>query len=67
MDVNTGNRLKSSDAVAIKKEPGVKSEYEPSLASLPMAPGSAVKKEYGEDKKPVRGNCPIFNSPDTLD
>ncbi|KAK4154706.1 hypothetical protein C8A00DRAFT_32526 [Chaetomidium leptoderma] len=52
MDFNSGQRFKP-EPVAIKREPGVfiKSEFGSSLASLPMAPISAVKKEPIESKK----------------
>ncbi len=46
-----GQRLKSEPM--IKKEPGVfiKSEFGPSLASLPMAPAPVAKKEASNDEK----------------
>ncbi|KAJ4287878.1 hypothetical protein N0V88_007496 [Collariella sp. IMI 366227] len=42
------------EAPKIKTEPGVfiKSEFGPSLASLPLAPSVAPKKEFGDNKKP---------------
>lgn len=49
-----GQRFMSEPS--IKKEPGVfiKSEFGPSLASLPMAPTPVAKKEPSNDeKKPV--------------
>ncbi len=46
-----GMRVKSEPR-AVKREPGafIKSEFGPSLASLPMAP---PKKEHGDNKKSV--------------
>lgn len=59
---NHGTRFKS-EISGIKREPGVfiKSEFEPSLASLPMAPNMVDKKEPMEDSKTVRRD--LFTSP----
>lgn len=55
MDTTCGTSFKSESA-PIKKEPGtfIKSEFQPSFASLPQAPTSAGKKEQTGDKKSVR-------------
>lgn len=49
MDAASGGPPFKSEPVRIKQEPGVyiKSEFGPSLASLPMAPATRVKKENG--------------------
>ncbi|KAK4239302.1 hypothetical protein C8A03DRAFT_32640 [Achaetomium macrosporum] len=60
MNAAGGGLTLKFEPVAIKNEPGIhiKSEFEPNLASLPMAPTASSKNESAEDKKPALADIP---------
>lgn len=60
-----GGRIINPDPDVIKREKSfrIKSEFEPSLSSLPLASPAPVKKESHEDKKSV---CKLWTQETSL-